>query len=319
MNHRIVRIATRRSPLAIWQAQHVAERLQALYPGLETEILRMTTSGDQVQQAPLQKFGGKGLFVKELEEALYNRSADIAVHSMKDMPAELPDGLHVPVILEREDPRDALISARGIPFDSLRMRARVGTSSLRRQCQLHARRPDLVLINLRGNVNSRIDKLDRGDFDALVLAAAGLKRLDLSARVTQFFDPSECLPAIAQGALGIECRNDDEEIEQLISPLDHGDTHLRLRAERALNARLGAGCLAPVAAYAEIDADRLFLRGLVGRTDGSRILYCERRGAAQDAEAIGQEVAEDLLAQGADAVLKQYRMHEHGGYVRHGA
>lgn len=298
-----LRIATRKSPLALWQAEHVAARLRGAHPGLAVELVGMSTQGDRILDSPLAKVGGKGLFVKELEVALLDGRADIAVHSMKDVPVEFPDGLHLPVILEREDPRDAFVSNAYARFEDLPQGARVGTSSLRRQCQLAARRPDLVIDSLRGNVNSRLAKLDAGQFDAIILAAAGLKRLGFADRIRCELEPEVSLPAIGQGAIGIECRCDDARTAALIAVLDDAGTHLRLRAERALNTRLKGGCQVPIAGHAILDGDRLWLRGLVGEPDGSRTLRAERRGAASEAEALGVQLAEDLLALGADVIL----------------
>ena len=298
-----LRIATRKSPLALWQAEHVAARLRAAHPGLAVELVGMSTQGDRILDSPLAKVGGKGLFVKELEVALLDGRADIAVHSMKDVPVEFPDGLHLPVILEREDPRDAFVSNAYARFEDLPQGARVGTSSLRRQCQLAARRPDLVIDSLRGNVNSRLAKLDAGQFDAIILAAAGLKRLGFADRIRCELEPETSLPAIGQGAIGIECRRDDARTGALIAVLDDADTHLRLRAERALNTRLKGGCQVPIAGHAILDGDQLWLRGLVGEPDGSRTLRAERRGPASEAEALGVQLAEDLLALGADVIL----------------
>ena len=298
-----LRIATRKSPLALWQAEHVAARLRAAHPGLAVELVGMSTQGDRILDSPLAKVGGKGLFVKELEVALLDGRADIAVHSMKDVPVEFPDGLHLPVILEREDPRDAFVSNAYARFEDLPQGARVGTSSLRRQCQLAARRPDLVIDSLRGNVNSRLAKLDAGQFDAIILAAAGLKRLGFADRIRCELEPETSLPAIGQGAIGIECRRDDARTGALIAVLDDPDTHLRLRAERALNTRLKGGCQVPIAGHAILDGDQLWLRGLVGEPDGSRMLRAERRGPASEAEALGVQLAEDLLALGADVIL----------------
>ncbi|MCB1737783.1 MAG: hydroxymethylbilane synthase, partial [Gammaproteobacteria bacterium] len=249
--------------------------------------------------------GGKGLFVKELEVGMLEGIADIAVHSMKDVPMEFPDGLHLAVVLEREDPRDAFVSNSIADFDSLPQNARVGTSSLRRQCQLMERRPDLEILTLRGNVNTRLAKLDAGDFDAIILAAAGLKRLGFADRITAEITPEQSLPAIAQGAIGIECRSDDARVNGLLACLDHPDTHTRVRAERAMNERLHGGCQVPIAGYATLDGDQIHLRGLVGRPDGSHVIRGEIHGAARDAVTLGQALADDLLARGAGAILAE--------------
>ncbi|MGE5153050.1 MAG: hydroxymethylbilane synthase [Bdellovibrio bacteriovorus] len=298
-----LRIATRKSPLALWQAEHVAAALRAAHPGLAVAIVGMTTKGDRILDAPLAKVGGKGLFVKELEQGMLAGEADIAVHSMKDVPVEFPDGLHLPVILEREDPLDAFVSNGFTRLDALPSGARVGTSSLRRQCQLAARRPDLQIEPLRGNVNSRLAKLDAGDYDAILLAAAGLIRLGLAERIRARLSPEDSLPAIGQGAIGIECRSDDGRTQALIAPLHHQDTALRVRAERALNARLHGGCQVPIAGHATLDGERLRLHGLVGTPDGTRVLRATAAGPSTDPESLGIAVAEDLLAQGAGEIL----------------
>jgi hydroxymethylbilane synthase len=298
-----LRIATRKSPLALWQAEHVRTRLLQSHPGLQVELVTMSTQGDRVLDSPLAKIGGKGLFVKELEQGMLEGRADIAVHSMKDVPVEFPPGLGIGVILEREDPQDAFVSNRFGSIDELPMGARVGTSSLRRQCQLRARRPDLQLLDLRGNVNTRLGRLDLGDYDAIVLACAGLKRLGMAARITRALAPEELLPAIGQGVIGIECRLDDDPVRQLIEPLEHASTRLRIQAERAFNATLGGGCQAPVAGFSVLDDDLLELRGLVGWPDGSEIVRGQISGPTQDAETLGQELAEELLARGARPIL----------------
>jgi hydroxymethylbilane synthase len=299
----IIRIATRKSPLALWQAEHVAEELRRIHPGLGVEIVGMSTRGDKILDAPLAKVGGKGLFVKELEQGMLEGRADIAVHSMKDVPVDFPEGLHLPVILEREDPRDAFVSNRYARIGDLPEGARVGTSSLRRQCQLAERRPDLVIRPLRGNVNTRLGRLDAGELDAVILAAAGLVRLDFEGRIRGRLTPEESLPAIGQGAIGIECRADDERVNALIAPLHHADTADRVRAERAMNHRLMGGCQVPIAGHAILEGDEIFLRGLVGTPDGARVLRAEERGPRVEAEVLGTAVAEDLLARGADAIL----------------
>lgn len=300
-----LRIATRQSPLALWQAEHVAERLRQAHPGLRITLVGMTTRGDQLLDSPLAKVGGKGLFVKELEQGLLDGRADLAVHSMKDVPIEFPAGLGLPVILAREDPRDAFV-ARHYPHpDALPAGARVGTSSLRRHCQLAARYPDWDIRSLRGNVNSRLAKLDAGQFDAILLAAAGLKRLDLAERITLALEPEFSLPAIGQGAIGVECRLDDARTQALIAGLDDPATHLRVAAERAFNARLQGGCQVPIAGHALLDNGRLWLRGLVGEPDGSRLIAGEIRGPAADAEALGTTLADELLGRGAAAILRR--------------
>jgi len=302
-----IRIATRKSPLAMWQAEHVAEVLGRLHAGLVVEIVGMTTRGDKILDAPLAKVGGKGLFVKELETGMLNGDADIAVHSMKDVPVEFPDGLHLAVIMDREDPRDAFVSNRYDGIDALPDGACVGTSSLRRQCQLANRRPDLRVEPLRGNVNTRLAKLDAGDYDAIILAAAGLLRLGMADRVRSRIGIEDSLPAIGQGAIGIECRSDDPRVNALIAPLHHLPTAQRVLAERAMNERLNGGCQVPIAGHAVHEEGRLRLWGLVGSPDGSELMRAEHSGAPEDAGAIGRAVADDLLAQGADRILEALR------------
>ena len=299
----ILNIATRKSPLALWQAEYVRDRLLAAHPGLRVELVRMSTQGDKILDSPLAKIGGKGLFVKELEDGLLAGRADIAVHSMKDVPVELPAGLHLPVICEREDPRDAYVSNDYPSFDALPHGARVGTSSLRRQCQIMLRRPDIKILTLRGNVNTRLAKLDAGDFDAVILAAAGLKRLGFEQRITAYLDTTVSLPAIGQGAVGIECRRAEPEINRLIAVLDDPDTHTRVAAERAMNHRLEGGCQVPIAGHAVLDGNTLHLRGLVGAPDGSRVIRGEISGPRGDAEKLGVALADDLLARGAADIL----------------
>jgi hydroxymethylbilane synthase len=300
-----IRIATRKSPLALWQAEHVRAQLLKLHSGLEIELIGMTTQGDKILDSPLAKIGGKGLFVKELEQGLLEGRADIAVHSMKDVPAELPEGLHLPVILQREDPRDAFVSRAYANFESLPPGARVGTSSLRRQCQLRELRPDIKTLDLRGNVGTRLGKLDNGEYDAIILASAGLIRLNLGHRITQYLADTTSLPAVGQGAIGIECRSNDAETNALIAPLDHAPTHICVTAERAMNHRLGGGCQTPIAGHAELRGDTLTLRGLVSYPDGRRVVRSEMRGNAGEAESLGVQLAETLLKQGAEEILEQ--------------
>lgn len=278
-------------------------RLLQFNPDLVVELVKITTEGDRILDRPLAAVGGKGLFIKELEQALVDRRIDLAVHSMKDMTVTLPAGLHVAAICEREDPRDALVCGRYADLATLPAGARVGTSSLRRQCQLRAAYPQLAIVSLRGNVNTRLAKLDGGDFDAVILAAAGLKRLGFEARIRALLTPEQCLPAVGQGAVGIECRADDAAVNALLAPLDHAPTRLRVRAERALNAALDGGCQVPIAGYAELHGDALHLRALVGAPDGSHIVRGERRGQATDGETLGAELARDLLARGAKPIL----------------
>ena len=300
---REIRIATRKSALALWQAEHVKARLEQAHPGLKVSLVPMVSRGDKLLDAPLAKIGGKGLFVKELETALLENEADIAVHSMKDVPMEFPEGLGLFCICEREDPRDAFVSNTFDSLDALPAGSVVGPSSLRRQAQLLARRPDLQIRFLRGNVNTRLAKLDAGEYDAIILAAAGLIRLGFEARIRSFISAEDSLPAGGQGAVGIECRVDDAEVHALLAPLNHADTADRVIAERALNKHLNGGCQVPIACYALLEGDELWLRGLVGQPDGTRLLRAEARAPRGDAEALGVQVAEALLAQGADAIL----------------
>jgi len=299
----LVRIATRKSRLAVWQAEAVAAQLQNLHPELKVELVGMSTQGDRVLDSPLAKIGGKGLFVKELEDGLLDGRADIAVHSMKDVPMAFPPQLHLHVILRREDPRDAFISNRFESLAALPPDARIGTSSLRRQCQIMAQLPGARILELRGNVNTRLAKLDAGNFDAIILAAAGLKRLGLEDRIREYISTEWSLPAIGQGAIGIECRRDDPRINALIAPLDDPDTNTRVLAERAINARLNGGCQVPIAGFAQLTGKEIFIRGLIGYPDGHRIIHGQARGEVADAEPLGREVAELLLAQGAGAIL----------------
>lgn len=300
----VVRIATRKSPLALWQAEYVAARLRAAFPELAVELLPMTTRGDKLLDAPLAKLGGKGLFVKELEQSLLDGQADLAVHSMKDVPVELPHSLHIAAILEREDPRDAFVSSRFAGLDDLPDDAVVGTSSLRRQCQLRVRLPKVRWVNLRGNVNTRLGKLDTRECDAIVLAAAGLKRLGLERAITQVLPSEVCLPAIGQGALGIECRRDDQRVHGILEVLHDAPTAICVQAERALNERLQGGCQVPIAGYAVWNDDAIHLRGLVASADGGIVLRHEQRGAPSDVRQLGFAVADSLLEQGADRILK---------------
>jgi len=290
--------------LALWQAEHVAGRLRAAYPDSEMKLIRMTTRGDKILDAPLAKVGGKGLFVKELEQGMLDGYADIAVHSMKDVPVELPEGLHLAAILPRESPRDAFVSNRFASFEDLPERARIGTSSLRRQCQIIAKRPNSTIVSLRGNVNTRLSKLDRGEYDAIVLAVAGLQRLGFSDRITQELDEGESLPAIGQGAIGVECRRDDESINERLAVLHDETTSLCIAAERAMNERLQGGCQVPIAGFAELTNGRIRLRGLVGQPDGSEIIRGEIEGPVHSAERLGKALADDLLQHGAGRILR---------------
>jgi hydroxymethylbilane synthase len=315
-------IGTRGSPLALWQADHIAKRLRAVFPGLGIRLEPIKTTGDKILDVPLAKVGGKALFVKEIEEALLDQRVDLAVHSMKDVPTDLPLGLAIGAVTEREDPHDVLISRTGGRFRDLPSGARVGTSSLRRQAQLLHRRPDLHIIPLRGNLDTRIRKLASEGLDAIVVAAAGVKRLGLTERITEVLPPEISLPAIGQGALGIEIREPgpvaaraagdaqwvpegrEPSMYEKVGVLDHPETHAAVMAERALLRRLGGGCQVPIAAHARIADDRLFLRGLVATPDGKRVIAGERQGNRTDGEAVGGALAEDLLSRGAAGILR---------------
>lgn len=298
-----LRIATRKSPLAVWQAEHVADLLTVQNPDLSIELVKMVTKGDKILDAPLAKVGGKGLFVKELEQGLINGDADIAVHSMKDVPMAFPEGLGLSVVMQRHDPTDALVSNHYDSLDALPENAVVGTSSLRRSLQLKRRYPGFQIKSLRGNIQTRMGKLDNGEYDAIVLASSGLKRMGYDERIRQILPPEVSLPSVGQGALGIETRIGDADVEALIRPLHNEATATRLAAERAMNTRLNGGCQVPIAGFALLDGDELWLRGLVGEPDGSVLYTAEARGPSNQAEQIGMQVAEDLLAQGADKVL----------------
>ncbi|QAY83578.1 hydroxymethylbilane synthase [Pseudomonas arsenicoxydans] len=304
MSSREIRIATRKSALALWQAEYVKARLIEAHPGLLVTLVPMVSRGDKLLDSPLSKIGGKGLFVKELETALLDNEADIAVHSMKDVPMDFPEGLGLFCICEREDPRDAFVSNTYASLDALPPGSIVGTSSLRRQAQLLTRRPDLEIRFLRGNVNTRLAKLDAGEYDAIILAAAGLIRLGFEDRITSAISVDDSLPAGGQGAVGIECRSADSEIHSLLAPLHHQDTATRVIAERALNKHLNGGCQVPIACYAVLEGEQLWLRGLVGDPSGGLLLSAEARAPRSDAEALGVQVAEDLLSQGANDILK---------------
>ncbi|MBR7890001.1 hydroxymethylbilane synthase [Marinomonas sp. A79] len=302
MKDKIV-IATRESQLALWQANNVKAQLESLYPEMTVELLGMTTKGDQILDSPLSKIGGKGLFVKELEKALVEGRADIAVHSMKDVPMAFPEGLGLAVICEREDPTDAFVSNHIESLEQLPEGAIVGTSSLRRSCQLKMHRPDLIIKDLRGNVNTRLRKMDDGEYDAIILATAGLLRLEMNDRIRQRIPAETSLPAGGQGAMGIECRSDDLQTIELLAPLQHEETAVRVIAERAVNERLNGGCQAPIACFATLTDDTIWLRALVGSPDGKTMIEGEIRGHKDDAKALGVELADDLLARGADVVL----------------
>ncbi|MGH8688086.1 MAG: hydroxymethylbilane synthase [Burkholderiales bacterium] len=296
-------IATRRSRLALWQAEHVRARLAALHPGLEVTLLPLTTRGDELLEERLDEVGGKGLFVKELEQAMADGRAGLAVHSMKDVPAALPEGFRLAAILEREDPRDAFVSARHASLDALPRGARVGTSSLRRAAQVAARRPDLELATLRGNVETRLAKLDRGEYEAIVLAAAGLKRLGLEARIRALLTLEQCLPAPGQAALGVECLAARTDVAALVAPLAHEATAACVRAERAVSLALGGSCTIPLGAYAHLEGGRIRLRALVAAPDGARFARTECEGPATEPEALGEQAAIALRAQGAESIL----------------
>lgn len=298
-----LRIATRSSPLALWQAEEVTRQLVALYPQLKVSLVQMKTRGDKILDAPLAKVGGKGLFVKELETGMLEGKADIAVHSMKDVPMDFPEGLELGLIMEREDPRDAFVSNHYDSLADMPPGTLVGTSSLRRQTQIKERYPDLKIDWLRGNVNTRLRKLDDGEYDAIILASAGLIRLGFSDRIKVAIEPEECLPAIGQGVLGIEIRSDDDAVRKLLEPLGHPATATLVSAERAMNKTLNGGCQVPIAGHAIFQGDKIFLRGLVGEPDGSRILRAEIVGNAESAEDLGVAIAKELIAQGADIIL----------------
>lgn len=300
-----IRIATRKSPLAMWQAEFVKAALEQAHPGLQVELVPMVTKGDIILDTPLAKVGGKGLFVKELEVAMLEGRADIAVHSMKDVPVEFPEGLGLVTICEREDPRDAFVSNHYDNLAQLPAGAVVGTSSLRRQCQLRAQRPDLVVKDLRGNVNTRLRKMDDGEYDAIILACAGLMRLKMEDRIREAIAPETSLPAVGQGAVGIECRLDDERVRKLLGALNHQDTETRVLCERAMNNRLQGGCQVPIGSYSVLEGDQIWLRALVGEPDGSQIVRGEVRGHRDDAEKLGLELADQLLADGAKTILDE--------------
>lgn len=307
-----IRIATRQSPLALWQAEYVKQQLEKHHPGIHVELVPLKTRGDKILDTPLAKIGGKGLFVKELEIAMLEHKADIAVHSMKDVPMEFPQGLCLQTICKREDPFDALVSNQFQSLKQLPYGAIVGTSSLRRQCQLRALRPDLNIRDLRGNVGTRLNKLDNGEFDAIILASAGLKRLGLTQRIAASIPPEQILPAGGQGAVGIECRSDDEQLHELLKPLNHAQTSDRVMAERAMNQRLQGGCQVPIGCFATIqDNDQLWLRGLVGAVNGTTIIQSEQTGLSKDAKQLGITLAEQLLEKGAGPLLEDVTRESH--------
>ena len=305
----MIRIATRKSPLALWQAEFVKAELEKFHPGLQVELVPMSTKGDKILDTPLAKIGGKGLFVKELEVAMLENRADIAVHSMKDVPMEFPEGLGLEVICEREDPQDAFVSNQYASIDELPQGAIVGTSSLRRQCQLKAKRPDLDIRDLRGNLGTRLGKLDDGQYDAIILASAGLIRLEMPERIAQKIPAKWILPAGGQGAVGIECRIDDEATKKLLAPLNHPETAIRVKAERAVNNRLQGGCQVPIGAFANVQGDDVHIEALVGALDGSEIIQKQISGPKENAEQLGTEIAEQLLSAGADKILEEVGAH----------
>jgi hydroxymethylbilane synthase len=307
-------IGTRGSKLALWQAEWVKSQIGERNPSLKVELKKIKTTGDKILDVPLAKVGGKGLFVKEIEESLLSGESDLAVHSMKDVPTVLPDGLHIGAVLVREDPRDAFITRDGKgSFEGLKKGANIGTSSLRRSCQLLASRPDLEITSLRGNLDTRLRKLDEGQFDAIILAAAGVRRLGFQDRITETLEVSLSLPAIAQGAVGIECRKDDEFIHSIIGPLNHEETAICVSAERAFLKKLEGGCQVPIAAHATLKDGRLVMDGLVGSVSGDRILKSHGEGTPGEAEAIGTALAEELLSQGADKILAEVYGETQGG------
>ncbi|TCB82099.1 hydroxymethylbilane synthase [Acinetobacter sp. ANC 4173] len=299
-----LKIATRQSPLALWQAEFIRSCLEERNADLKVELVTFVTQGDKILDTPLAKIGGKGLFVKELEAALLDGRADLAVHSMKDVPMALPEGLSLAVICEREDPFDAFVSNHYANFNDLPQGAKVGTSSLRRKCQILKQRPDLEIIDLRGNVGTRLSKLDAGLYDAIILASAGLKRLGLSERIRHSLPASVSLPAVGQGALGLECREHDQQVLDLIQPLLHIETSACVRAERAFNAYLEGGCQVPIAGYATLHADQLHIEGRVGSVDGVTLLVAELRGPVVEAEQLGEALAQQLLELGAGELLQ---------------
>ena len=305
MTQKVVRIATRKSALAMWQAEYVKAQLEHFHDNIQVELLPMSTKGDIILDTPLAKVGGKGLFVKELEVAMLENRADIAVHSMKDVPVEFPQGLGLEVICPREDPRDAFVSNTIASFNDIPQGAVVGTSSLRRQCQIKALRPDLTIRDLRGNVNTRLQKLDDGQYDAIILASAGLIRLAMPERIREYIAPEVMLPANGQGAVGIECRDDDQVIKQLLAPLACEKTAICVQAERAMNRKLQGGCQVPIGSYATLSNEQLYLRGLVGAVDGSHILMDEVTGTRENAAQLGEQLATKLLDAGADSILRQ--------------
>jgi hydroxymethylbilane synthase len=304
---RVLRIATRKSQLALWQAEHVAALLRRAHPGIRVELLPMSTKGDQILDRSLAAIGGKGLFIKELETALDDRRADLAVHSMKDVPGELPDGMMIAAVLPRADPRDALVTRGPSRLEDLPIGARLGTSSLRRQAQLLAARPDLRIEALRGNVNTRLQRLDSGELDAIVLACAGLVRLGLESRISAHLDPEVSLPAVGHGVIGIECRTADSAAREALRALDDSATGIAVDAERAFAHKLGGSCQSPIAAHARVEGGRVSLVGLVAEPDGSRLLRDQISGSAADARLLGTQLADRIIAAGAGELLERLR------------
>ena len=300
-----IKIGTRGSKLALWQANWVKDRLEESNPGLSAELVVIKTSGDKILDVPLANIGGKGLFVKEIEEALMDGRIDLAVHSMKDMPADLPDGLIIGAVPERESPFDALISQDGICFSDLPKGADIGTSSLRRAAQIQYLRPDITIVPLRGNIDTRLAKLEHGEMAAIILAAAGLTRLGLAEKITEQLDETTMLPAVAQGALCIETRENDPVVDKLVGTINHGETHTAVIAERAFLKRLEGGCQVPIAALAKINGDSLSMTGLVADVDGSAVFRDQIGGSTGDAAILGTDLAERLLGQGADEILQR--------------
>lgn len=305
----MIRIATRKSPLALWQAEFVKTELEKFHPDIEVQLIPMSTQGDKILDTPLAKIGGKGLFVKELEVAILEDRADIAVHSMKDVPMTFPKNLGLAAICKREDPEDAFVSNKYTSINTLPIGAIVGTSSLRRQVQIKALRPDLIIKDLRGNLGTRLNKLDDNQYDAIILAAAGLIRLNKMDRIAQKISSDLILPAGGQGAVGIECRNDDESTKNFLAPLNHTITAIRVKAERAVNNRLQGGCQVPIGAFSHIDAQQITIKALVGSLDGKNIIQHQITGALNQAEQLGIRVAEQLLQSGADKILKEVGAH----------
>ncbi|MFQ1012578.1 hydroxymethylbilane synthase [Gilliamella apicola] len=300
-----IRIATRKSPLALWQANFVKQNLLLAHKDLKVELIPMVTQGDIILDSPLSKIGGKGLFVKQLEQAILNNEADIAVHSIKDIPAQFPEGLMLATICQRDEVRDAFVANKYTSLNDLPEGAIVGTSSLRRQCQLRSHFPHLIIKDLRGNVGTRLNKLDEEQYDAIILASVGLKRLSLEHRITQYIDTDLILPAVGQGAIGIESRTDDKQILDIISVLDDKKSRACIQAERAMNNALQGGCQVPIAGYCSLNNDQLMLQGLVGRVDGSKIIKQQITGCINEAESLGEELAQQLLNQGADLILTE--------------